>query len=111
MLGKSTLEFKRLFIAVAYLCACSAQSYTPTTIDGVYKFLHENGNKQHGATGGSAYCEITPVCVEKVYTTLSKVNWLKGNSDGITMADLGAGFMLPPSPFSHQFPLAMVVGV
>ena len=82
-----------------------------TTIDGVYKFLHENGNKHHGATGGSAYCEITPVCVEKVYTTLSKVNWLKGNSDGITMADLGAGFTLPPSPFSHQFPLAMVVGV
>ena len=54
---------------------------------------------------------IRSIILGGLYTTLSKVNWLKGNSDGITMADLGAGFTLPPSPFSHQFPLAMVVGV
>jgi hypothetical protein len=69
-------------------------------INVVYKFLHKNGNKRHGANGSSAYCEITPVCVEKVYTTLSKLNWLKGNGDGITMADLGPGYMVPPNPFS-----------
>ena len=90
------------------------QKGTDTSADlavkGVYKYLHGHANNHLAATGGSTFGEITRKNMESILAKISELKWIEDNGDGTTIADLGAGYMLPLAHLAQQFPLATVVG-
>ena len=93
----------------------AAQKETETPADIavhiVYKILHGQANNHLAATGSSTYGEITKKNMESILAKISELNWIEGNGAGITIADLGAGYMLPLAHLAQRFPLATVVGI
>ena len=49
--------------------------------------------------------------MESILAKISELKWIEDNGAGTTVADLGAGYMLPLAHLAQQFPLATVVGI